>query len=167
MMILNSHPPMTARQTVKSTGSLLIIVMWISLGLVTVALLFGHSSTLAFRGADNQLAGYQANQAIEGAARYVQYLLANTDTPGEMPATDSYHAEQLPVGDAAFWFLAHNPDPDDTQSPIYALVDECSKLNLNTATAAMLEGLPGMTAELAAAIIDWRDTDDEPQENGA
>jgi len=46
-------------------------------------------------------------------------------------------------------------------------VDEASKLNLNTATAEMLEKLPGMTPELAAAIVDWRDEDDEPSPDGA
>jgi DNA uptake protein ComE-like DNA-binding protein len=31
----------------------------------------------------------------------------------------------------------------------------------------MLQGLPGMTAEFAAAIVDWRDTNEELSENGA
>jgi type II secretory pathway component PulK len=51
--------------------------------------------------------------------------------------------------------------------PVFGLVDEASKLNLNTASQSMLEGLPGMTAELAAAIIDWRDEDDEVTSGGA
>jgi DNA uptake protein ComE-like DNA-binding protein len=42
--------------------------------------------------------------------------------------------------------------------PVFGIVDEASKLNLNTATAAMLEKLPGVTTELAAAIVDWHDT---------
>jgi len=46
-------------------------------------------------------------------------------------------------------------------------VDEAGKLNLNTATVAMLQQLPGMTDELAASIIDWRDADDEVTANGA
>ena len=51
--------------------------------------------------------------------------------------------------------------------PWFGLVDEGSKLNLNTATAAMLEALPRMTPQLAAAIIDWRDTDSTVSDNGA
>src|SRR5690606_24881836 len=44
---------------------------------------------------------------------------------------------------------------------------EGSKLNLNTATAEMLELLPNMTPEIAAAIVDWRDGDDDPSPYGA
>jgi type II secretory pathway component PulK len=46
-------------------------------------------------------------------------------------------------------------------------VDEASKLNLNTATLEMLQMLPRMTPELAAAIIDWRDTDSTVSQGGA
>src|SRR5207245_1317889 len=42
-----------------------------------------------------------------------------------------------------------------------------SKLNLNTATLNMLQMLPRMTPELAAAIIDWRDADDTVTPGGA
>ena len=52
-------------------------------------------------------------------------------------------------------------------TPVFGLVDEASKLNLNTATADMLAMLPGMTVEFAAAIVDWRDNDSTPSENGA
>jgi DNA uptake protein ComE-like DNA-binding protein len=43
-----------------------------------------------------------------------------------------------------------------TDEPVFGLVDEASKLNLNTASRAMLEALPGMTPEFAEAIISWR-----------
>src|SRR6266540_4281702 len=41
-------------------GSVLIVVLWACLGLVSVTLLFGHSMLLAYRGADNDLSGRQA-----------------------------------------------------------------------------------------------------------
>ena len=49
------------------------------------------------------------------------------------------------------------------------LIDEAGKLNLNDTnlTAEMLEMLPNMTAELAAAIIDWRDTNTVAGTGGA
>jgi type II secretory pathway component PulK len=49
----------------------------------------------------------------------------------------------------------------------YGLGDEASRLHLRIATAEMLQQLPGMTEEVAAAILDWADDDDEPQEFGA
>jgi type II secretory pathway component PulK len=47
------------------------------------------------------------------------------------------------------------------------ITDENGKLNINTATKAQLMGLKGMTDEMADAIIDWRDADDEEQPAGA
>ena len=47
------------------------------------------------------------------------------------------------------------------------VVDEASKLNVNTATKEQLLGLPDMVEEIADAIIDWRDNDDTPSAGGA
>ncbi len=46
------------------------------------------------------------------------------------------------------------------------VIDEASKLNVNTATKKQLLGLWYMTEEIAEAIIDWRDNDDNPQTGG-
>jgi DNA uptake protein ComE-like DNA-binding protein len=151
-------------------GSVLIVVLWVCLGLVSVTLLFGNAMLMAYRGSDNDFAGHQADQAIEGAARYVQYLMSNLETPGVLPAPATYENEAVPVGEASFWLLSTAEPEDNTVNafePVFGIVDEASKLNLNTATVPMLEGLPGMTAELAAAIVDWRDDNDTPESNGA
>ncbi|MHA3774409.1 general secretion pathway protein GspK [Verrucomicrobiota bacterium sgz303538] len=146
----------------------MVLVLWVSLGLVALALTFGHSMMMTYRGADNELAGAQADQAIEGAVRYAETLLANAEKPGEFPDVTSYTSEAVPVGEATFWFIGRPTEKDsNTSTPVFGLVDEASKLNLNTATIAMLEALPGMTTELAAAIKDWRDEDDEISESGA
>ena len=142
-------------------GSVLIVVLWASFGLVAVALLFGHSMLMSYRGADNDLAGRQAEQAIEGAARYAAALLNDEDTPGLLPDPLAYTSEDMPVGEATFWFLGRPADDADGTVREYGLVDEASKLNLNTATPQMLRRLPGMTEELAAAIVEWRNPDAE------
>jgi Type II secretion system (T2SS), protein K len=59
----------------------------------------------------------------------------------------------------------------------YGLEDESSRLNLNTlltidqllpgASRQLLMALPGMTEDVADAILDWMDTDDQPREYGA
>ena len=59
----------------------------------------------------------------------------------------------------------------------YGLEDESTRLNLNTllvlekqqegAAVQLLMGLPGMTEEVADAILDWIDPDDEPRMLGA
>lgn len=139
-------------------GSALIIIMWVTLGLVSVALYFGHSMTLTARSADNRLADYQATQAVEAGSRYVGYVLANSEYIGELPYEDSYLNEAVQVGDGQFWILGRNPEGTYDRMPYYGLVDEASKLNLHIATEEMLEQLPGMTPELAAAIVEWRTT---------
>jgi general secretion pathway protein K len=41
------------------------------------------------------------------------------------------------------------------------VIDECGKLNINTIKQKQLLYLPGMTEEIANAILDWRDKNDE------
>ena len=148
-------------------GSVLIVAMWIALVLVTVALLFAQSMMLEYRAADNAVAGLSANQAIEAARRYALLLLTELEEPGTMLDLDYYEWENVPVGDAAFWFLGRGDGDIPSDTPVFGLSDEASKLNLNVATVEMLEALPNMTAELAAAIVDWRDSDQELTPNGA
>jgi DNA uptake protein ComE-like DNA-binding protein len=47
------------------------------------------------------------------------------------------------------------------------VVDETSKLNINTATKEQLLWIPDMTEEIADSILDWRDGDDEIRPGGA
>ena len=148
-------------------GSVLIVVLWASVGLVSIALLFGHAMLMTYRGADNDLAGRQAEQAIEGAVRYAESLLVNPTVPGVLPEVSSYEGEAVTVGEATFWFFGPPADTTAGTQGEYGLVDEAAKLNLNTATLEMLKLLPGMTDEFAAAIIDWRDADDDVTSGGA
>lgn len=182
------------------SGSVLIIVMVVCIGLVSVAIYFANSTAMAYRGSASDLAGRQAQRAIDGAVQYAETLMisatanagatggggggtgpsgyipvATTTSSGSagssmaylLPDPMSYQSEAVPVGDAAFWFIG---DPETTPSastaatgagmgsnvPTFGLVDEASKLNINTASAAMLQNLPNMTQSLAQAIVAWR-----------
>jgi len=156
----------------RERGTVLIIVMWIALGLVTVALYFGQSMVLEYRAADNHASVVEAAHAIEGARRYVTFLLSNLEEPGRMPELDTYAAEQVPVGDAAFWLIGRRDEDEPDDVPVFGLVDVASKLNLNMDVEPeqmrqILETLPGMPLDLAASIMDWRDTDSELTPDGA
>ena len=137
-------------------GSVLVVVLWATLGLVAITLTFGHSMMMTYRGTDNDFSGRQADWAIEGAAWYAESLFVNATTPGLFPELTSYEREAVPVGEATFWFLGRAEGANNGTTREYALADESSKLNLNTATADMLKLLPGMTDDLAAAIVEWR-----------
>jgi DNA uptake protein ComE-like DNA-binding protein len=129
---------------------------------VSIALYFANSMMYELRASDNRVSGLTADQAIEGAARYVGNVLSLYATNGAVPTSAEFACEAVPVGDAKFWLIGRDPDaglsgtaPTD---PTFGLVDEASKFNLNTANTNMLSYLPDMTADFANAILDWRGT---------
>ena len=157
-------------------GSVLIIVLWISLGLVAITLYFANAMSSELRASDNRVAMIAADQAIEGAARYVSNVLTNQATNGVVPHLNDYASTDVPVGNASddlanahFWLLGRNDGQGATDQITYGLVDEGSKLNINNpeVTLEMLELLPNMTSEFAAAIIDWRDENEDISPGGA
>ena len=145
----------------RRRGSVLIVVLVVCLGLVSLTLVFGHAMFMAYRGEDNALAGRQAEAAINGAEQYAEVVLANVTTTQSLPAgtfpdPSTYQHAAVPVGDAFFWFIGVPGPSDPVDAPTFGLVDEASKLNLNSASVTMLLNLPGMTADLAQAIVQWR-----------
>lgn len=160
-------PPSSKLGRVRERASVLIIVLWVAFGLVSLAIYFANSSSLELRAADNRVAALEAEQAIAGAARYVSNALANVTEPGTPPDPATFKTEAVQVGTARFWLIGQPLDEEDDLQVTFGLVDEGAKLNLNTATLAMLNKLPRMTDALAAAIVDWRDADSDPSENGA
>ena len=147
--------PTTIRET-ANRGSVLIIVIWICLGLVALTVYFANSMTVELRAADNGSSDVAARQAVAGGTRYASYILSQFATNGALLRPEDYKAEELPVGDATFWFIGRDNEQRPTNDVVFGLVDEGSKINLNTAPRSMLEMLPGMTPEVADAIVRWR-----------
>src|ERR1035437_4446967 len=112
-------------------GSVLIIVLWVAIGLVSIALYFANTMTYELRASDNRVSGLVADQAIEGAARYVAYALQNFATNGAEPDNTQFKCEAVSVGDAKFWLIGRDPSGTPATEPYYGLVDEGRKLNLN------------------------------------
>lgn len=148
----------TGGQRRTQRGSVLIIVIWVCLGLVALTVYFASSMSSELRAAGNRVDEIAARQAVAGGTRYAAFVLSQFAVNGAVPRIEDYQAEALPVGEASFWFVGRDPNEAPTSEPIFGLVDEASKLNLNTATRSMLEALPGMTPELADAIVTWRNT---------
>jgi type II secretory pathway component PulK len=142
----------------SQSGSVLILVLWISIGLVAIALYFANSMTFELRASDNRATGIAAEQAIEGAARYVGCVLSSFATNGAVPNNTRFSCEAVPVGDAHFWLIGRDPSGTLVTEPYFGLVDEASKLNLNRAGTNALSYLPNLTLDFASAIVDWRST---------
>lgn len=167
---MNLSPSIDIRPTGRAAerGSVLVIVLLITFGLISLALYFANSMTMELRAADNRTSGLSADQAIEGAARYVSYILTLYATNGAVPDPSLYQAQAVPVGNATapeqnahFWLIGRDPSGEASSQPYFALVDEASKLDLNAPwlTADVLAtNLPRMTYDFADAIMDWRNT---------
>jgi type II secretory pathway component PulK len=165
------QPPSSGRRV----GLILVAVLWI------VAVIGFIGVGFAFRTNTDLKAGYyvrqrmQAQLLAESAIERARALLASVsqsqaavdrlgdgwDDAPDLCADQTL--EGLPEG---VYSLIGRIDPTD-QDLRYGLVDENSKIDLNTATRDMLLKLPGMTEEIADSIIDWRDPDDTPGPRGA
>ncbi len=139
-------------------GSVLIIVLWVAIGLVSIALYFANSMNYELTASDNRVNGLAADQAIEGAAQYVAFILQNFATNGAMPDHTQFKCAAVPVGDAKFWLIGRDPGADNPTEPYWGLVDEGGKLNLNYVSTNTLQYLPNMTLDFANNIMDWRGT---------
>jgi DNA uptake protein ComE-like DNA-binding protein len=139
----------------------LIIVLWIALGLVTLTLYFANSSSFELQAADNRTSGLASEAAIDGAARYVTFVLANYATNGAMPDQTYYQSAAVAVGNSHFWLIGRdtNNPPINPDQVSFGLTDENSKLNINTATLGMISSLPRIDPDFAANIITWRTND--------
>ena len=152
-----------AQTRIGRRGSILIIAMWVLVALVGLVLVMSRSVRVESQGSRNRVAAIEA-AAAERAGE--QYVLSQIDqAAGDAVTAGAVQAESVPVGLAYFWVL--RADREEDQQPDYGIDDEGSKLNINTASRDMLLKLPGMTAEAADSIIDWRDEDENPGENGA
>ena len=139
-------------------GSVLIIVLVVCLGLVSMTLVFSHAMLLSYRGADNEIAGRQAEAAIQGAEQYAETIIAQSQTANVLPDRTTYQNAAVPLGDAFFWFIGKPLASDPPNLPAFALVDEASKLNVNALYTSPIAQLPNMTTDLAQAIHDWHIT---------
>ena len=146
------------RSSRRESASVLIIVLWISIGLVSIALYFANSMTYELRASDNRSSGLASEQAIEGAARYVAAVLTSYATNGAVPSNTLFSCEAVPVGEARFWIIGRDPYQNTGTEPYFNLIDEGSKLNLNRAGSNTLSYLPNMSLDFAQAITDWRGT---------
>jgi len=148
---------MACRRAQRQKGLVLLIVLWTIAILMILAGTTGQTSRL-----DNKLSTFMTQEirckwASRAGVEKVIALL-NED-------------ERTLDGPVDLW--AFNPEDLNDVEMLYChytvrAVDEAGKLNVNTATRDQLLGLFewGMDTAIADAILDWRDVDDEPGEEG-
>jgi len=76
------------------------------------------------------------------------------------------HFRDVSLGRGQFRVF-HEGRSDEGGGILYGVADEESRLNLNQASAEELGKLSGMTPDVVAALLDWRDPDNEVTPGGA
>lgn len=147
----------------RRRGSVLIVAIVLVFTLASVTLALCRSMRVEIIASANHAAILQASAIERGAEQYLLAVLAE-EGADLSSLTEDYFAA-IPVGDGYFWIL--RPDYGDSFMPVFGLIDESAKLNLNTATYDQLMMLPCMTDDVATAIIDWRDEDSDLTQGGA
>jgi len=174
----------------SKNGSVLIIVLWVIIILTILAVsisVVASSQVFLAKRYRNQAAAYFIARA--GMALCLAELNrdkeANTyDALNEEWSNKAELFNDRPVG-SGFLSLAYeysnqlktvsSEGESAVTNTFYGMIDEERKININTASAAVLEALfqnqasltPGQAKEIADSIVDWRDPDDTRRENGA
>ena len=159
----------------RERGSVLVVVMWITFGLIGITLYFANSMTFELRASDNRVAGEEAEFAIDAGRRYVTCILSNLNEPGAIPDPTSYVCSAVPVGSAKFWIIGRTnvENSGNYSNLVCGLIPESSKLNLNSLPGGLNAGgsnlalLPRMTLNLAYNIMAWESTNTANSLGGA
>lgn len=147
----------------SESGSVLIVTIWVVLVLAGLTLVFSRAMRVEAIATANNISTLETEAIARGAMAFVKARLnSDDDLDIRLEGDEPYKA--IPAGKGYFWLL--RPDLEDDEAYYYGIRDEAAKVNLNTASYDMLMELPNMTSELAASIIDWRDTDSDVNEYG-
>ncbi|MBA4030125.1 MAG: hypothetical protein C0478_04415 [Planctomyces sp.] len=165
-------------------GMVLILVLVVTMFLTYGVASFSRQMTSELEATNFYQTEVRVQAAVESGIEYLATTLAQQ---GETAAESLWHApaifqgvnvEEAERARARIRFSIVSPLPQDVAlyGVRYGVVDESGKLNLNRLPAlkltdeelsALLMSVPNMTEEIAAAIRDWIDTDEETLPNGA
>lgn len=166
------------------SGSVLIVVFVVILFLTLAAYTYTQTMLTELEASAIQGLDAQTRAAADSGVEYAATLLANRSEPGLenlLHNPELFHG--IPVINAErararvrFSLIAPLEQDVSGQRIRYGLMDESGKLNLNILgqmqltddeARALLMGVPGMTEDIADAIRDWIDSDDETLLYGA
>lgn len=176
MKLLLRLPPIPHQ---SRRGSVLIVVFVVILFLTLAAYTYTQTMITELEASAIQGLDAQTRAAADSGVEYVATLLANRAEPGLenlLHNPQLFHGVTVINSDRArgrvrFSLIAPLEQDVSGQRIRYGLMDESGKLNLNILgqmqltdeeARTLLMGVPGMTEDIADAIRDWIDSDDEP-----
>lgn len=165
-------------------GSVLVLVLVVVVMLALAAANFSNLMTTELDAVYSSGRDVETRALVDSGAEYAAYLLEHRTEPGlenlqHNPAL--FHGivvapSEQPLNRGRFTILAPLEQDPESRQVRYGLMDESSKLNVNLVDKLIadedearftLMGLPGMTEQIADAILDWIDADDNVRANGA
>jgi len=138
-----------------------MVVLWLLAFLVLLGLGLGYSTSI-----DQRLVSYQRDRLMALYLAKAGYFRASVEIKKDLtPKLDSYldswaHNPELfqeaRLGEGTFTVGYPVLTGDGLEEVVYGVMDEDRKLDLNSASQAVLLRLPGMTDEIVDAVLDWR-----------
>jgi type II secretory pathway component PulK len=139
----------------KKKGLVIIAVLWTVVVLTVMVAVLGRKSRLDMKVCAARMEAVRCKWAcragIEKAVAIMNEDETENDTLLDLWSDNDEDFNDIVLQDCRF---------------SVRVVDEASKLNINSATKDQLMGLPDMLEEIADAIIDWRDNNDNPSGAG-
>lgn len=159
--------PVNRRGASPRRGAVVVIVIW---SVAIAAVIVGAAQVLAFRQAAmgrEAIARVEARWAARaGLEETLAVLEYHTEEPNPEDSRQLYKdLESVADGElvSGTWEIRHTEDGVEVPGP----QDEHAKININTVPRNILLELEGMTMDVADAIVDWRDSDDDEGMMGA
>lgn len=148
-------------------GAVVVIVIWaiaIAASIVAAVQLLGfRQATIGRETLAKVQARWAARAGIEEMIAILAWHAENPDTEDMMAVYRDLEAAADGEVASGMWRIRHLRDGLEVPGPL----DEHSRLNINRLSRGELLNLENMTLDVADAIIDWRDQDDEVTGIGA
>jgi len=148
-------------------GVVLVVVLWVLvvLAILTVALARQTRLDNAIRiaAADRTVARWLARAGVQRAIAEIAGDTSPTDGPSDSWYDDENLFRQVELSGGTFGLCADRFY--NVNRCAYGVIDEAGKINLNTAPYEVIMALPEMTETLVLAIVEWRKSSLELQDN--
>lgn len=157
-------------------GSLSSTSLWILALLSLLGIGLAHHTLLQLQSENYAAQVREARWLARAGAWHAVAVLMNAVDTGDSLRYDAFSQEwahspvlfrQVPCGSGKFEVGYTIAGDYQGVNDFYGIIDEERKINLNLAPEEVLLRLPGMTPEKVAALLDWRDVDEEAREGGA
>lgn len=140
----------------NNQGLALVAVLWIVVVMTAIVAVISQTGRLNMKMAtgalDEARCRWACRAGVETAIAVLNEDEKDSDCLTDLWSDDAKDFNDVQLERAAF---------------TVRVTDEAGKLNVNTVTKEQLMALPLMESQIADAILDWRDTDDEPRAEGA